>query len=94
MNINTVLIIVDLQNDFCEGGSLAVKNSLEIIPQINQYKTQFKHIILTQDYHPSEHISFNTSKYLQIDNLALDPLTEKWKVSISINLRELFPLIV
>jgi nicotinamidase/pyrazinamidase len=43
-----------VQNDFCEGGSLAVSNASEIIPIINTLKTNpiFDEVILTQDYHP------------------------------------------
>ena len=55
------LIIVDVQNDFCEGGSLAVPRSLEIIPLINFLKKQkhfFSHVFLSKDWHPEDHVSF------------------------------------
>ncbi len=54
------LIIVDVQNDFCEGGSLAVPGSNEIIPYINllMQDNEYDHIILTQDWHPADHKSF------------------------------------
>ncbi|KAM3143419.1 hypothetical protein pb186bvf_004480 [Paramecium bursaria] len=55
------LVIVDVQNDFCEGGSLEVANSLQIIPKINKFREQFDIVILTQDWHPQDHISFHTS---------------------------------
>lgn len=54
------LIIVDVQNDFCEGGSLAVPGANEIIPYINLLMQDniYDEIILTQDWHPADHKSF------------------------------------
>jgi nicotinamidase/pyrazinamidase len=52
------LIMVDLQNDFCEGGSLAVPSGSTIIPLANQLQDSFDLIIATQDWHPRDHISF------------------------------------
>lgn len=56
------LIVIDIQNDFCEGGTLAIKNSNEIIPIINNLIKKFKHnkklIVATLDWHPINHISF------------------------------------
>ena len=54
------LIIVDVQNDFCEGGSLAVPDSKEIIPYINllMVENEYDQIVLTQDWHPADHKSF------------------------------------
>lgn len=54
------LIIVDVQNDFCEGGSLAVPGASEIIPYINGLmdSDQYDQIVLTQDFHPANHKSF------------------------------------
>ncbi|MBW3521559.1 bifunctional nicotinamidase/pyrazinamidase [Chryseobacterium sp. NKUCC03_KSP] len=54
------LIIVDVQNDFCEGGALAVPGANEIIPYINllMEENQYDQIILTQDWHPANHKSF------------------------------------
>lgn len=54
----TVLIVVDVQNGFTPGGNLAVANADEIIPKINQLAQKFEHIVLTQDWHPDQHISF------------------------------------
>lgn len=50
----SLLLIVDVQNDFCTGGSLAVKDSLDIIPLINKIRKEnhFNFTILSQDYHP------------------------------------------
>ena len=52
------LIIVDLQNDFCPGGALAVNDGDTIIEGINQLARQFEIVITTQDYHPQNHGSF------------------------------------
>lgn len=54
------LLVVDVQNDFCEGGSLAVPGASEIIPFINTLmeKGNYNEIILTQDWHPANHKSF------------------------------------
>merc|ERR1712110_82115 len=59
----TVLMIVDMQNDFCEGGSLAVGGSLEIIPVINQLREnqKFDHIVKTRDWHAQDHVSFGSN---------------------------------
>lgn len=55
------LLIVDVQNDFCPGGALAVENGDQIIPVINQLANQFEVIIQTQDWHPAGHSSFASS---------------------------------
>lgn len=54
------LIIVDVQNDFCQGGALAVPEANEIIPYINMLTSdnQYDEIIATQDWHPANHKSF------------------------------------
>lgn len=52
------LIVVDVQYDFCPNGALAVPNGDEIIPIINDLMPKFDHIILTQDWHPADHVSF------------------------------------
>jgi nicotinamidase/pyrazinamidase len=53
-----VLLIVDVQNDFCPGGALAVPQGDEIVPLINRIATAFAHVVLTQDWHPPGHSSF------------------------------------
>lgn len=53
-----VLIVVDIQNDFCPGGALAVPGGDVVIPVIQQIAPLFQHIILTQDWHPANHTSF------------------------------------
>ncbi len=52
------LIVVDVQNDFCPGGSLAVKGGNEIVPLINGFRGRFDTFIFTQDWHPRNHASF------------------------------------
>jgi nicotinamidase/pyrazinamidase len=53
-----VLLVVDVQNDFCPGGALAVPKGDEIVPVINRLAGGFPHIVMTQDWHPSGHRSF------------------------------------
>jgi nicotinamidase/pyrazinamidase len=53
-----ILLVVDLQNDFCPGGALAVPDGDAIIPIIHAIAPRFEHIILTQDWHPPGHHSF------------------------------------
>lgn len=58
---NDVLIVTDVQNDFCPGGALAVPAGDAVIPVIHRIAPHFQHIILTQDWHPPGHISFASS---------------------------------
>ena len=53
-----VLLVIDVQNDFCPGGALAVRGGDEVIPVIHKIAPRFEHIILTQDWHPPGHHSF------------------------------------
>jgi nicotinamidase/pyrazinamidase len=53
-----ILVVVDVQNDFCPGGALAVPDGDAIVPSVNRLAAQFAHVILTQDWHPPEHSSF------------------------------------
>jgi nicotinamidase/pyrazinamidase len=52
------LIVIDVQNDFCPGGALAVVGGDEIVPLVNDMIGSFDHVILTQDWHPARHSSF------------------------------------
>jgi len=56
-----VLIVIDVQNDFCPDGALAVPNGDEVVPLINEISSQFSHVVLTQDWHPAGHSSFASS---------------------------------
>ncbi|MFP5230616.1 MAG: bifunctional nicotinamidase/pyrazinamidase [Acidobacteriota bacterium] len=55
------LIVVDVQNDFCPGGALAVAEGDAVIPAIQRIAPRFEHIVLTQDWHPKGHCSFASS---------------------------------
>ena len=57
----SALIVVDVQNCFTPGGSLAVKGGDEIIPLINRLAKGFQNVVLTQDWHTASHISFASS---------------------------------
>lgn len=52
------LIVIDVQNDFCPGGALAVADGDAIIPRINALMDKFQTVVLTQDWHPADHASF------------------------------------
>jgi len=56
-----VLLIVDVQNDFCPGGALAVPGGDVIVAAVNRLASSFAHVILTQDWHPPGHASFASS---------------------------------
>ncbi len=53
-----VLLLVDLQNDFCPGGALGVPRGDAIVPLGNSLARMFRHVVLTQDWHPNGHLSF------------------------------------
>jgi nicotinamidase/pyrazinamidase len=55
------LIVIDVQNDFCPGGALAVAGGDAIIPEINALMDDFATVVLTQDWHPAHHSSFAAS---------------------------------
>jgi nicotinamidase/pyrazinamidase len=55
------LLVVDVQNDFCPGGALAVPDGDAVVPIINGLMARFAHVILTQDWHPAGHQSFASS---------------------------------
>src|SRR5215470_2189453 len=56
-----VLLVVDVQNDFCPGGNLAVPDGHGVVPVINALARRFRHVVLTQDWHPTGHQSFASS---------------------------------
>ena len=55
------LIVIDVQNDFCPGGALAVAEGDRIVPGINALMADYDAVILTQDWHPAGHSSFASS---------------------------------
>ncbi len=56
-----VLLVVDIQNDFCPGGGLSVPRGDEVVPLVNRLAEKFAHVVLTQDWHPRGHLSFASS---------------------------------
>lgn len=56
--MSRALIIIDMQNDFCPGGALAVAGGDDIVAPINALMTNFDAVVLTQDWHPADHTSF------------------------------------
>src|SRR5580693_5575399 len=61
ISTGAVLIVIDVQNDFCPGGQLAVAGGDSVIEPILAIAPKFEHIILTQDWHPAGHTSFASS---------------------------------
>lgn len=55
---NEAFVIIDVQNDFCPGGALAVAGGNEIVPIINRLQNRYENIVITQDWHPANHSSF------------------------------------
>lgn len=60
-NEQDALIIIDVQNDFCQQGALAVPDGEQVVPVINQLAKKFQTVVLTQDWHPANHASFASS---------------------------------
>ncbi|MBP1805032.1 bifunctional nicotinamidase/pyrazinamidase [Rubellimicrobium aerolatum] len=58
---NEALVVIDVQNDFCPGGALAVPDGDAIVPGINALMAEFPAVVLTQDWHPAGHSSFATT---------------------------------
>jgi nicotinamidase/pyrazinamidase len=56
-----VLLIIDVQNDFCPGGALAVPDGDAVVAVVNRLTGRFDHVVLTQDWHPAGHSSFAAS---------------------------------
>jgi nicotinamidase/pyrazinamidase len=61
INGDDLLLVIDVQNDFCAGGALAVPDGDAVVPVINRVAERFEHIALTQDWHPEGHSSFATT---------------------------------
>jgi len=58
---NEALIVIDMQNDFCDGGALAVPGANAIMASVNRLIGRYDNVVLTQDWHPAEHASFASS---------------------------------
>ena len=61
LQASDTLLAIDVQNDFCPGGALAVPRGDEVVPVINRLARRFRHVALTQDWHPRGHVSFASS---------------------------------
>lgn len=59
--MKNALVIIDVQNDFCSGGALAVPDAAAVIPVVNALIANFEHVFFTQDWHPRGHVSFASS---------------------------------
>jgi len=55
---STALLMIDIQNDFCPGGALAVADGDSVVPAVNALQDRFAVKVLTQDWHPADHASF------------------------------------
>ena len=62
---NSALLIIDVQNDFCPGGTLEVTNGDHIIQPINNFQLNFENIVITQDWHPRDHLCFACNHKLE-----------------------------
>jgi nicotinamidase/pyrazinamidase len=58
MRETDLLLVIDVQRDFCHGGKLAVPDGDAVVPVIHDLSAHFRHIVLTQDWHPARHTSF------------------------------------
>ena len=69
-----VLLVIDVQNDFCTGGALAVPGGEKVVPAINRIAQKFANVVLTQDWHPRDHVSFapNHAGKQPFQTIALD----------------------
>jgi nicotinamidase/pyrazinamidase len=69
-----VLLAIDVQNDFCTGGALAVPGGEKVVPAINRIAQKFANVVLTQDWHPQNHVSFaaNHAGRQPFEAIALD----------------------
>jgi nicotinamidase/pyrazinamidase len=74
-----VLLVIDIQNDFCPGGALAVVEGADIVPVANRLSERFPHVVMTQDWHPPGHQSFASAhparKPFETITLAYGPQT-------------------
>ncbi|MEW6041238.1 MAG: nicotinamidase [Elusimicrobiota bacterium] len=98
---NSALIIIDVQNDFCPGGALAVPDGDKTIPVINSISGVFYKVVASQDWHPENHISFasthNREPYevIEIKNMRLprpphpNPLPQGEREFLALNAEKL-----
>jgi nicotinamidase/pyrazinamidase len=69
-----VLLVIDVQNDFCTGGALAVPGGEKVVPAVNRIAQKFANVVLTQDWHPRDHVSFaaNHAQKQPFETIELD----------------------
>lgn len=74
---NKALILVDIQNDFCPGGALPVREGHQVVPLANRLMPAFELVVATQDWHPPDHQSFaanhpgrSPGELIELDGLA------------------------
>ena len=60
-NATTALLVIDVQNSFVAGGTLAVQHGEDVVPVINKIAPAFQNLVVTQDWHPAGHASFASS---------------------------------
>jgi len=60
-----VLLVVDVQNDFCTGGALPVPSGEQVVRPINSMQKYFDHLVFSRDWHPEDHCSFSTTPEFQ-----------------------------
>lgn len=72
MPINAALLLIDLQNDFCSGGKLAVQGGNEVMAIANRLQPRFAHVVASQDWHPADHASFADNHPNQVVGNVID----------------------
>ena len=82
MRDTDLLLVIDVQRDFCPGGRLAIADGDAVVPAINRIAASFEHIVLTQDWHRANHISFASQ------HVGKQPFDQ---ISLSYGLQTLWP---
>ena len=83
---NAALILVDIQNDFCPGGALAVREGDQVVPVVNRLIPKFPVVVATQDWHPPNHCSFKIWPPHCVQNTPgaeLHPALDKSRITFS-----------
>ncbi len=84
---NAALILVDIQNDFCPGGALAVREGDQVVPVANKLIPKFPVVVATQDWHPVDHCSFKIWPPHCVQNTPgadLHPSLDKSRITFSV----------
>lgn len=75
--MSEALIVIDVQNDFCPGGALAVEEGDQVVPILNRLQERFETIVLTQDWHPADHRSFASQHQAEPFSTTMMPYGEQ-----------------